>query len=633
MKKRLFSILLLFTLLLTTIPGCAGAGNNGETAMPGEEVINTPSTDNTEPDTPSVIPGNTNQNPSTPNNQQQKPNNQTKPDTNTNTNTNTNTGTGTATNPERYDGLNLWVSPVLGKAVKSKPFYAVKWQYNDADGCYYLYLPTEGDLSSMQVWFAGAGSCKFADQPVEYGQKVGFFKEGSCMVTLGDQEYPLTVMKSANIGSMYITTESGNMKYIHKKKGNEETGVMRYVDAKGKELYSGNLTQIRGRGNATWDKPKKPYQIKLENKAELVAGAGDATTWLLLANYCEKTMVNNTVALNLAYDAGLTETARSEYMDLYCNGEYMGTYQVSEKVQIAKNRIEINDLEKTTEKVNTEKLSSYSTFGTLEAEKGTSKGYNIPNDPDDITGGYLLEIENNERYVPETSGFVTTWGTAVVIKEPEYASKAQVAYISNFFQEFEDAVRAPDGINPNTGKRFDEYFDLTSLAKKYILEEFVKNIDADVTSQYYYKPSDKESKVGFCGPVWDYDNSFDVMNSGNNKDGLFASTRKKKIYFHLVKHDFFMEEVRKEWKNHYLPTIAVCLGEKRNKNTSLQSLDYYYKLLTPSAAMNYTFWGEIDVPINSGHVDTGDTYQEHFDYLRDYLIDRRFELNQIWMSQ
>jgi len=636
MKKRLFLLFVTLTMLLT---GCTMTPAD-QTANPDEVVLDLPSDGNnneTDAPTPSYTPNNT---PSEPMDNQQ---NTSKPSYNETPSTQTPDDDDSHgaiiddswNKPDVTGDLNLWVSPVLKSAEKKRPFYAVKWQYNAEKEGYYLYLPTEGTLSAMQVWFEGTTTCKIGNNTVKNGQEVNFLEEGTCNLTLGGSEYPLTVMKSANIGSMYLTTKSGKMSYIHKEKGNAETGAMRYVNAQGEVLYSGNLTQIRGRGNATWDKPKKPYQIKLEKKTELVEGAGEATTWLLLANYCEKTMLNNTVALNLAYDAGLTNTCRSEYMDLYCNNEYMGTYQVCEKVQIAKNRIEITDLGKATEKLNSQPLESYGAFGTQEAVKGTSKGYNVPKDPADITGGYLLEIENNERYVPETSGFVTTWGTAVVIKEPEYASKAQVAYISNFFQEFEDAVRAPDGINPKTGKRFDEYFDLTSLAKKYILEEFVKNIDADVTSQYYYKPSDKESKVGFCGPVWDYDNSFDVMTSGDKKDGLYASTRKKKIYFHLVKHDFFMDEVRKEWKNNYLPHIAVCLGEKRNKNISLQSLDSYQKLLTPSAEMNYTLWtgaGGLKKPINSGHIDTGDTYPEHIDYLRTYMEGRRFELNQIWMS-
>lgn len=632
MKKTLIALLLILALILT---GCSSAApKEGNAVADGVVEDNADQSQGT--NSTSQIP----QNPQTPSNPTQKPSDSTqKPSDSTPPPANQPSGSdqeqgGSTDAPDVFAPLNLWVSPVSGKAEKSRPISAVQWQYNEDDGQYYLCLPTELDFSAVQVWFAGAETCSFADKTVKNGETVDFLKVGKRKVTLGGSTYPLTIMKSANIGSMYITTQSGSMDKIHADKSNKETGTMRFVSADGKVLYNGELKEIKGRGNATWDKPKKPYQIKLEKKTELVEGAGKAGTWLLLANYCEKTMINNTVALNLAFDAGLKDSARSCYVDLYCNNEYMGTYQVSEKVQIAENRIEITDLEKATEKVNSAEPDSYSSFGTQTAEKNTSKGYNIPNNPADITGGYLLEIENRKRYAAEPSGFVTKRGTPVVIKEPEYASAEQVAYISNFFQEFEDAVYAKDGINPKTGKRFDEYFDLTSLAKKYILEEFVKNIDADNTSQFYYKPADSESKVGFCGPVWDYDNSFDVMYSGENQDGLYATVRKKRIYYHLVNHDVFMDEVRKQWKEHYLPFIAVCLGEKKPaKGASLQSLDSYYKMLAPSAAMNYVFWGEIDKPINTSHIDTGDTYEEHFDYLRSYINGRRAELNQIWLNE
>lgn len=536
----------------------------------------------------------------------------------------------TPSSPDQ-EPLNFWLSP---KKEAERPISAIQWHYNPDNDTYDLYLPSEGALSKMQVWFSGTEICKIDGKTLQNGQEIDFLKEKSYLLTLGEQTYPLRILKSKNIGSMYITTESGSMDYIHKKKGNKETGAMQYVTADGKTIYTGTLKEIKGRGNATWNKPKKPYQIKLDDKTELIKGAGASGTWILLANYAEKTMVHNTVAFNLAYDIGLTETVRSAFTDLYCNGVYMGTYQLCEKVQIGENRLEITDLEKATEKVNDGELSSYPAFGEKKAKKSTSKGVEIPNDPEDITGGYLLEIEKNDRYPDEPSGFVTKRGTAVVIKEPEYASPAQVAYISNYFQEFEDAVYSDDGICPSTGKRLDEYFDLTSLAQKYILEEFVKNIDADNTSQFYYKPADSQSKIGFCGPAWDYDNSFDVMTSGDDIDGLYAATRRKRIYHNLIKHDFFMDEVRKLWKSEYLPSIAVALGEKKpGKGESLRSLDEYYRLLLPSATMNYALWGNIDIPINQKHLYTGKNYQEHFDYLETFMKDRRNELTKIWLNE
>lgn len=67
------------------------------------------------------------------------------------------------------------------------------------------------------------------------------------------------------------------------------------------------------------------------------------------------------------------------------------------------------------------------------------------NDPEDITGGYLLELELGERYKDETSGFVTTGGQAVTMKCPECVSENQIKYISEFYQNMENALYSKDG--------------------------------------------------------------------------------------------------------------------------------------------------------------------------------------------
>lgn len=531
----------------------------------------------------------------------------------------------------------LWASPVAEAAESERPISAVKWWYDSEDLIYYLFMPSDGDLNNMQVWFTGAESCTIDSTAVANGG-VTALSLGDHTVTFDQVSYPLCVMKSANIGTMYITTASGNMNYIHTSKGNKETGNMKMVNAKGKVIYDNTLSEIKGRGNATWIRPKKPYQIKLDKKTDLTGTAGKNKTWILLANYLERTMFRNYVTYNLAYDSGLTTSSLSTYVDLYCNGQYMGTYQLTEKVHINDDRIDINNLEDTTQDVNDKDLDTYPTFGDETANgatPGTSKGYVIPNNPEDITGGYLLELDYAERYATEASGFVTSRGQAVVIKEPEYASREQVAYISNFFQEFEDAVFASDGKNPTTGKYYYDYFDISSLARKYIIEEFTKNIDADVTSQYYYKPSDAESTVGYCGPVWDYDNALGNYKNGasDTPDGMYANSKKKYIYNHLYTQESFLNAVRSEWETTFVPLLEMCVGiTEPTEGTTLRPIDEYYEMLAPSAAMNFTYWTNLDTEDNSSYNDTGSTYREHCMWLKDFMTSRLNYLNSVWST-
>jgi len=525
----------------------------------------------------------------------------------------------------------LWVSDVPQEGVDSeRPASAIRWWYDDTDETYYLFLPTAFDAKALQIRLENAETCTIDGTAVENGAQTALLTVGAHTVSVNGADYPVVVMQSANIASMHITTESGNMDYIHAVKGNKEPGYMKMIDADGDVVYDNTLSEIKGRGNATWGRPKKPYQIKLDKKTDLLGNAGKNKTWILLANYLERSLIRNAVAYDLAYQAGLTESGLSTYVDLYCNGEYRGTYQLTEKVHINDDRVEINNLEDTTQEVNDQDLDAYPTFGPADASTpGSRKGHDIPNNPEDITGGYLLELDHPDRYAAEASGFVTTRGKPVVIKEPEYASKAQVDYIANYFQEYEDAIFSEDGKNPTTGKYYFEYFDLSSLARKYIIEELTKNIDTDATSQYFYKPSDSESTVGYCGPVWDYDNS---MGNYNGTTGPEKMRAKNCFYFkELYRHESFLNAVYAEWEANFKPLLECCVnGESAPEGNVLRTFDEYYEMLAPSAAMNFTYWENINSVDTANYTDTGDTYEEHVEYLRNFLKVRTAYLSTQW---
>ena len=95
-----------------------------------------------------------------------------------------------------------------------------------------------------------------------------------------------------------------------------------------------------------------------------------------------------------------------------------------------------------------------------------------------------------------------------------------------------------------------------------------------------------------------------------------------------------MNEVKRQWKEDYLPLIRMCVGDaKPLTGTSLKPLTYYYELLSPSAAMNFTLYDIIDTPIfTSTYVDTGSTYEEHIEYLDRYMTERAEYLSGEWLE-
>ena len=64
--------------------------------------------------------------------------------------------------------------------------------------------------------------------------------------------------------------------------------------------------QVRGRGNTTWTWPKKPYLVKLDQKASLF-GMPKHKRWILLANFLDRTMMRNIIAMKVASMTSLTE--------------------------------------------------------------------------------------------------------------------------------------------------------------------------------------------------------------------------------------------------------------------------------------------------------------------------------------
>lgn len=479
---------------------------------------------------------------------------------------------------------------------------AVNWYKNPADGKYYIFLPNGSDGSDMTVWFSADEAVLCGGTQLVSGQTTDVFAGGGNFVlTSGGNTYNVCVLKADGIGTMYINTESGSLSKVHADKEYKEPGTILIVDENGKVVYNGALDYIKGRGNSTWLQDKKPYNIKLNKKTDLF-GMGKSKKWCLLANVDDSTMIRTSVVNDFAMQLGDEVTSDTVHLNMYVNGNYEGVYLLTEKVEIDDNRVEIYDLEDEMEKVNDADLDTYKLAGAQNSrEWGSIKYAEIPNNPENITGGYLLELEKIYRYVNEPSGFITNIGQAVVVKEPEFASKAQVEYISAYYQEFEEALYSGTGYN-SLGKHYSEYIDVESLARIYIIEEFGANFDGCSSSFYLYK--DIDGKL-VADPLWDValtlgrGGSNDLINHvksttdpsilyiqtcfiGNHQEG------RKGLLAQAFSHEDFRAEVQRIWND----------GVKSNINTMYSNIDLYSELVRSSVAMNAVRWntfGSMDI--------------------------------------
>lgn len=334
----------------------------------------------------------------------------------------------------------------------------------------------------------------------------------------GLQSYRIYIL--SQLPSVYVTT-SEELSYIHKSKNNiDKNSLINICDAAGDSIYSdtdnNTVSEIKIRGNATAGYEKKPYQIKLGKKTDLF-GMGKAKTWILLANYIDSSFIRNSVTYELAGRLGFDFTPETKQVNLYINGQYMGLYCLTEKVQINKERIDITNLEDATDELNPNAaggavmIVSNGEFINNSSIVWYSYVAGVKN-PEDITGGYLVELDclyaGRER-----CKFQTKHGNTYVVKSPENASKEQVEYIAKLMGDMEDAIYSDTGRN-YLGKHYSEYCDAESMLKVYTVNELTKNWDSYTGSTFFYKDKDTDGKTSliYGGPVWDYDNAYANLN-------------------------------------------------------------------------------------------------------------------------
>lgn len=531
---------------------------------------------------------------------------------------------------EEAEPLSSFAVSAKGSGENSSALGTVSWWKSDVDGKYYMFMPSKSDLSSITVWFTASDDVMCGDVKLENGVATTVFANGGEFVlSVGDKDYTIVFLNSSKLPTMFINTPEGGLDRIHADKDYKEKGcTMLAINSKGKVDYNAALASMKGRGNSTWNYPKKPYNIKLDSKAKLF-GMEKAKNWCLIANYGENSLIRNQLVYTMGAAIGMKETPDCKNIDLYVNGEYQGVYLITEKVEINKNRVDIFDLEEATEEANPGvDLSTLSPLGVRGKFSGylenTQKWYDIPNNPENITGGYLLELDFSERYEAEASGFVTRNSQSVVIKSPEYASEAQVKYISQYWQEFEDALYSSDGYN-DLDKSISDYIDITSFARSYLVQEWASNWDVGLSSTFFYK--DLDGKL-IAGPIWDFDES--LGNARGARDGIDLTDPKNihakvrnlfydslmgsndvkatpNIFALAYRHADFAEAVEEQIKNNLVPAAQKLMNS---------TFDDYVNSVRGSAIMNAIRWNTYGMNEISAITEQYDTEIES---IRDFI--------------
>ena len=270
-------------------------------------------------------------------------------------------------------------------------------------------------------------------------------------------------------------------------------GIISVISNNGTNLFRDSL-EIKGRGNASWNFPKKPYKIKLDKKASLLGMPAVEKTWTLINNYGDKTLMRNLLAFDLSKRLGLPYTPAAKSVDLFLNGEYKGNYQLCDQVEVATGRVEL------------EKMKATDTI--------------MPN----LSGGYLIEMDAYSY--EETTKFNSDYGNIpVTIKYPKDDDivAAQVAYIKSHFNKMENTLYANNYTDTTNG--FRKYIDIGTFLRHFLVGEMSGNTDTYWSTNMYKK---RNNDKFYFGPVWDFDiayeNDYRTYPINDNPEWIYAST-------------------------------------------------------------------------------------------------------------
>lgn len=419
-------------------------------------------------------------------------------------------------------------------------------------GCYYVFLPSGADPAQTKlvtnplfpVWIEG--------QRIDENTVCGEFPFEEPLGLTSKKwgrtyEEQVFFCQSANIPTLYIDTASGSMDYIHKEKGNAESGKLRLYSPQGALESNAQIRSINGRGNSTWEADnKKPYSFELWDRTDLL-GMGAAKKWILLANYYDSSNMGNKMCFDFAADVGCAYTPESQWVDLYLNGNYAGLYLLTERNEVDPQRVDISE-----------------------------------------DNSFLVSTELAERWDGRSFSAVTS--RRDMFLRIHHGQNLQ-EWILDTWQSVEDAVFASDGVDPATGKSWEELIDVDSWARQYLLWEVFAEYDAGTLSKFFY--CDERADLVYAGPVWDMDN---ILNCyGLFRPNILSSQRRfiwnrdeESLFYRLYQKDSFRERVIQLYWEEYRPRLLELAETGMNR---------YLEQIQAAAVLNDIYLGGYDTPM------------------------------------
>ena len=252
------------------------------------------------------------------------------------------------------------------------------------------------------------------------------------------------------------------------------------------------------------------------------------------------------------------------------------------------------------------------------------RGYDIAENPKNITGGYLVQIEHHEEKLAARESLFRTDSLSFSVSSPKYASRQQITYLSDYFNTVESQLAKGDLSNIN----------VDSFVKYYLIQELFANKDKN--SVFFCKDSDEVDSQVYACSIWDFDlsigNGWLVSNVNpsvlyRNTDNWFEylydnpifQSRLKEMYASVIKSDLdtLLYHRLEEYRNTVSSSFAMDKRRWRKANNGYTVSD--------TDKTDSSTWGRQ----SQHHFDTLD---EHISYISDFMNQRIQFLDSAWID-
>lgn len=303
-----------------------------------------------------------------------------------------------------------------------------------------------------------------------------------------------------------VVTENGNGTELQKDDGYVNAHIT-ITDTDASVLEDNVQFKVRGNTTAMTWVTKKAYTFKFAKKKD-VLGMGKGKKWALLANAYDPTLMRNYLTFDLAQKLEIPYTSNQKLAELWVDDTYRGCYVLYEPVQEGKDRVDID----------------------IESNEGKQD--------------FLLEYERSRE--EEGVTYFTTDYMRFIVSEPEEPTEEQLEYVKSSVIDVVKAMKTGDK------DTIAEKVDLSSFVKFYLLNQFVKPHDFDMSSVFFYY---KNGKL-YAGPPWDYDlsagnSNADLSQRCNNNDNTQIEHCNQHFYRYLYNKSWFLEMAKEEYLNYH----------------------------------------------------------------------------------